>query len=721
MSLRTLRALTLSGLLAVPLGGQAPIPLQQASRLIGTGKAAEAIPILDSVTAASPNLPRAWAMLGGALLSARVLDRAMVALERAETFPATRATAQYNLGLTLGLLGNLDSAFVRLHQAKASNQVDLTALLTDSTAGPILADPRHRNLLPTAAEYAAPFLEPVRILHQWHGDAPGDQFGWIARDVGDVDGDGVHDIVTSAPTAGANAGAVSLLSTRKGTRLWTVKGTAGDQLGIGIEAAGDVNKDGVPDVLAGAPGGNYALVLSGRDGRVLRRIPARQAGEAFGQRVSDIGDVDGDGHADLLIGAPLNDAKGVDAGRVYLVSGKTGKDLLALTGEAAGHQFGQALAGRVQQGRALITVGAPGVPGGGRSYIFRGHSTAPAFVMEADSTGVSYGGMFATILDDQNGDGIDDVYSSDWSNGALGSTTGRSYVHSGATGQLLRVLTGEGPGNGFGIGAADAGDIDRDGVEDLVIGAWLFSGAAPSGGKVYLYSGKSGKVLGMLTGRVMGETLGFDATGLGDVDGDGVPDLLLTSAWSAIHGARSGRVLVVSGADVMAYHPPDSTLAGLSRLVGLWGPATLAPGQRGQPIVHDYSWTVGSKALRIREGYLLGHTEDAQLDGMVYWNPSTETIQFVAVAGKGEGQGRFFTGEYRVLADSTVERTYDVYYRTLVDTPGEQLGGSRRRYREVYRWVTPDSVHATLEWWRDGRWQPFGPGTYDVVRVRPPQ
>jgi hypothetical protein len=84
-----------------------------------------------------------------------------------------------------------------------------------------------------------------------------------------------------------------------------------------------------------------------------------------------------------------------------------------------------------------------------------------------------------------------------------------------------------------------------------VIGAWLFAGSAAMGGKVYLYSGADGALLGSVTGRVMGETLGFDATGLGDVNGDGVPDLLVTSAWSAIRGTRSGRVLILSGADVM--------------------------------------------------------------------------------------------------------------------------------------------------------------------------
>lgn len=549
---RTSPVVTLVALAVLPLGAQGPTPLQRANQLLTSGKAAQAVPILDSFVVANPEAPRGWAMLGAALLSARQLDRAMVALERAERFPPTQAIAQYNLGLTLGLMGRIDSAFVRLHQAKRSNRVDMTALLTDVDAGPILKDTRSRELLPTAAEYAAPFVEPVKILREWKGDAAGDQFGWVARDVGDVDGDGMHDIATSAPTAFGGAGAIYLLSTRSGTRLWMQKGNPGDQLGMFVEAAGDVNGDGILDVVASAPGGNHVLVLSGRDGALLRKIVARQPGEGFGQRVSDLGDVDEDGHADLLISAPLNDANGADAGRVYLVSGRTGADLLVLTGEGAGHQFGQALAGRVEQGKALITVGAPGVPGGGRSYIFRGHATTPAFTIQADSTGASYGGMFASILGDQDGDGVSDVYSSDWSNRALGSTTGRSYVHSGATGKLLHQFTGEGPGNGFGIGAADAGDVDRDGVDDLAIGAWIFAGAAPAGGKVYLFSGKTGKRLGTLTGRVMGETLGFDTTGLGDVDGDGVPDLLLTSAWSAIAGARSGRVLVVSGAAVLA-------------------------------------------------------------------------------------------------------------------------------------------------------------------------
>ena len=64
---------------------------------------------------------------------------------------------------------------------------------------------------------------------------------------------------------------------------------------------------------------------------------------------------------------------------------------------------------------------------------------------------------------------------------------------------------------------------------------------------MYLYSGKDGSLMHTYTGKVPGETFGFDATGMGDVDGDGVIDFLVTSAWSAINGTRSGRTFILSG------------------------------------------------------------------------------------------------------------------------------------------------------------------------------
>lgn len=152
----------------------------------------------------------------------------------------------------------------------------------------------------------------------------------------------------------------------------------------------------------------------------------------------------------------------------------------------------------------------------------------------------------------------------------------------------------------------------------------------------------------------------------------------------------------------------DGSLHLLSPLLGAWG-APQAPDR----IVHDYRWTVGGQAMRVREGFASAEPDAAELDGTVFWSPEHGRIEFVAVAG--EDHGRLFRGEYRALDDGRIERVYTVFYRTAADTPGEELGGLERRYREVYT-IEGEALQATLEWWRDGRWQPFGPGKYALVK-----
>ncbi len=175
----------------------------------------------------------------------------------------------------------------------------------------------------------------------------------------------------------------------------------------------------------------------------------------------------------------------------------------------------------------------------------------PAAVAQAQrlfqAKDAALGAMFTSVVGDVNGDKVPDVYASDFPNTAKGAATGRVYVHSGADGRRLYTLTGEGPGGGFGIGSADVRDVNRDGFDDLLIGAWQHASAAQSGGKVYLYSGKDGSLLRAITCCVPGETFGFDATGAGDVDGDGVLDWLVTSAWSNVKGFRAGRMFIISG------------------------------------------------------------------------------------------------------------------------------------------------------------------------------
>lgn len=526
--------------------------LAEAVQLIQRRDFDGAVAILERITESEPENPRAWALLGYSLHARGDLERAIAAHLKAAEFDQTAPTAMYNAGLAYALKGEPDSAFVWLFRARDTGRINMTSIALDPDSESLHDDPRYRQLFPTAGEFEDPFVEPARVIHEWRGESAGDAFGWIARVVGDVDGDGIDDLTTSAPnhvSEDTQAGKVYVFSGASGDLLWERVGRPGERLGLGIEAAGDVNADGVPDVVAGAPGGDRAYVFSGRDSEVLLDLPALQEGELFGRKVTDIGDVDADGHDDILVGAPQNDVAGEDAGRAYLFSGRYGNVLLTLTGERAGDAFGISVGGYKDDRHLFLVVSASraGAKRAGRVYVYRDLGGSPAFVIEADDSGNALGANFVSVVGDVDADGVPDIYASDWSNTAKGRNTGRIYVHSGADGRRIHTLTGEAAGDGFGIGPADAGDVNGDGHADLVIGAWQHAGAAPSGGKVYLFSGKDASLLGTLTGKVPGETLGFDATGMGDVDGDGVADLLLTSAWSAINGARSGRMYVISG------------------------------------------------------------------------------------------------------------------------------------------------------------------------------
>src|SRR6185295_18906315 len=103
-------------------------------------------------------------------------------------------------------------------------------------------------------------------------------------------------------------------------------------------------------------------------------------------------------------------------------------------------------------------------------------------------------------------DGVPDIYTSDWAAGAKGPMTGRIYVLSGKDGRRLYVLGGETAGEGFGIGTATAGDVNRDGHADLIVGSWQYAGAAISGGRASLYSGKDGSLLRTYTCKTPGDT-----------------------------------------------------------------------------------------------------------------------------------------------------------------------------------------------------------------------
>ncbi|MEO9850144.1 MAG: tetratricopeptide repeat protein [Reichenbachiella sp.] len=535
--------------------------VQTSFQKINSGKVDEAITDLNAFISENPDHPAALGMLGLAHRRKGNNEKSLSFYERALNAQPENVQFQFNLGVAYALADNKDAAFESLLKVKATNAYNITNVGLSPAGAVLKSDPRYKELFPTPEEYANPFTEQgAKVIHDWKGESQNDQFGWIGRNIGDVNGDGIMDITTSAPTnkeGGTNAGKIYVYSGKSGELLWSYAAKdANGQLGMSIEAAGDVNADGVPDVVAGAPYVNKAWVFSGIDGKVIYEWKGADEKGAFGIGVRGVGDVNRDGFGDVLVsepyqvwGGPLNSDKIEHAGRVHLYSGKDGSILQKWDGERAGDGFGTAVGGKTSRGSTFIMMGAPsaGSKKQGRVYVYKNVAEKAFLTMEADSTGGSLGGMFMSVVGDVNGDGTQDVYASDFANAALGRSTGRAYIHSGADGKQLHTFTGESAGDGFGIGVADAGDTNNDGYDDLVIGAWQHASAAPSGGKVYVYSGKDGSLLRTFTGQVVGETLGFDATGIGDINDDGVVDLLLTSAWSAINGSKSGRMLVVAG------------------------------------------------------------------------------------------------------------------------------------------------------------------------------
>jgi hypothetical protein len=547
MALKTKAAvgILLAGLL---FGQQADPTLAQGLALLQSGDAAGAVNVLKSVTSREPRNGRAWRNLGVAYQQAKDSDSAIAAFQRALEVQPEMVAPLYNIALIYAAKQDADRAFEWLGKAKATRKIDMTQAEAAPELAPFRSDPRFASILPKPSDFANPFVEPVKIVREWDGEASNDQFGWIARSIGDVDRDGVPDFVTSAPTkniGGQNAGRVYVYSTRTGKLIWSVDGKPGDQLGIGIEAAGDVNRDGIPDVVASAPGAGKAYIFSGKDGSVLVTLTAEDAADNFGRHVAGAGDVNGDGYADVIIGAPGNHGR---RGAAYVYSGKDGKPLLTLTGDREGDQFGSAVTGFTSKAGTLLVAGAPqaGAQHHGRVYVYRNLSGKASFVVDAEATGQALGAMFVSVPGDLDGDGVPDVFASDFADSGKVPGAGRVYVVSGKDGHRLFTLTGQTPGENFGTSESVAGDVDGDGRPDLIIGGWQFSGEANSGGRTSLYSGRTGELLKTFTCRIPGDTFGFDAVGMGDIDGDGTVDLLITSAWSGIHGYHSGRVFLIS-------------------------------------------------------------------------------------------------------------------------------------------------------------------------------
>lgn len=379
--------------------------------------------------------------------------------------------------------------------------------------------------------------------------------GWLIMDIGDVDGDDHNDIAASAQDFnGPSPGAVHIVFGKE------------DQAPVDL----------------GAPGsGGFTIEGEG-------------SADQFGVSVSPVGDLNMDGHDDILIGGYLANPSGnEDAGRAYLVWGKDDSSPVlpggygaVFDGAAAGDLAGIVASGRDVGGSSHndLVIGAEFANAVGRVFVYFGRSDPPpppaSILLDADQfemTGSGFAitgdpsegedfGYWVTLVDDMNDDGRAEVLACDRAADYGMGNRGACYVVFGKDDsgevQLDQLgssgfrIVGEQAGDALGERAISVGDINGDGRGDFTVVALDHAGIT---GKVYVVYGKADSnpvnlsviASGIGGFSIVGDepyaALGWGIAGGGDVDGDGCDDLLIGVPRSFDPMPMLGRVFLLHG------------------------------------------------------------------------------------------------------------------------------------------------------------------------------
>jgi hypothetical protein len=384
-------------------------------------------------------------------------------------------------------------------------------------------------------------------LQHFDGDPNGNhpnRFGYSVASIGDVDNDGLGDFVVSAPfyvtgdcwgNLKYEHGSASVVS-GKGVPIRTHAGKdhgcypyynplGGSRLGISVAALGDIDGDGMGDYIIGEdrndPGGKdsgSATVYSGVDGAPVVTLNGTASSDYFGRWVSAAGDTDKDGVTDILVGAPYeNQPLRSNCGSVRLISGASPHaTITTFFGISTGAEMG--VCGRIGDvngdGHDDVLTGAHLENSGtlfknGRVTVFSGTTPhQPLLVFEGTADNEELGYRVAGA-GDLNLDGLPDT---------LATSKGTRVVHVfDSFGATLRSISAPANSVQFGDSLAGAGDVDGDGRGDFLVGDPGFNGGA---GIVYVYSLRPNGTLRLIStlpgyGSESGGKFGFAVSSVG--------------------------------------------------------------------------------------------------------------------------------------------------------------------------------------------------------------
>lgn len=455
------------------------------------------------------------------------------------------------------------------------------------------------------------------LLRSISASQPGDGFGYSLARAGDVDGDGVQDVVVGAPWATERAllgGAARVFSGASGATVgyqsgvrdfagfgyavgaldadwdgdgkqdwlasapWNDEGAGfesgslfalgaydpvagrsavvqrfdgapGDELGGAIAAGGDVNGDGSLDVAAACLPAGVVRLFSGKPAHaLLDELPSREAGDRFGSALGLGGDWNLDGYAELALGAPWDGPTSAGRGYVYDLGWREPTVILALRGNAPGVQLGRHIAHVGDLDGDFASEIAVSVPGSSRVDLHRRNGVLLRSL--AMGTGPLSSSSIAAA-GDVDGDGVPDVIVGNPADSTGGTHAGAVRVFSGATGSVLHVFLG-GPEEYLGFSVAGLSDLDGDGYDDFAAGAPEYADphAAQPTNYVRVWSGRTGSVLRTFVGAPHTQ-FGYDIARAGDLDGDGVQDLLVGAPNADLRATDGGAVFGYSGSSFL--------------------------------------------------------------------------------------------------------------------------------------------------------------------------
>lgn len=625
-----------------------------------------------------------------------------------------------------------------------------------------------------------PVYNPSKAIGTFLGTHTNERVGYWLNQAGDVNGDGYDDFLIANyhnQTYGYDAGATYLILGKananwaKGVSLTQANARfLGDSkyaaLGYHIDGGGDVNGDGLSDFILGAPAGNEngkdrpgsAYIIFGRSAANwgYNFVPEYSADASYegevdydqlGKSVAIVGDVNNDGYDDILMGAPFNDGYATNAGKAYLILGKaSGWVTHGKIAQYADASFRSTTesdeAGYLVSGAGDVNGDGSddfliGAPGKGNAYLLFGRIRASwglnfnlgsADVIFSRSNRTDNLGWIVATAGDVNHDGFSDILITTPYNADYRTESGKTYLvlgHSGTWTQKFDIsladasFLGEAAYDNSGWSASGIGDINADGFDDFMIGAWYNDQAGQDAGKAYIIYGKSSGWqrnvnLSTVSDYILGENtinyMGFSVSAAGDINNDGVSDFLVSAPYSNEAFSWGGKIYAFLGE--RPKFPISGQITYYSNAVPVPNVSLKFSGTSTDSVFSDtqgnYSWTIPDgrnvtlrpwKARGSDQGWMTILSYDAAL--VARRAVGLETFSsWQAIAADVDGDDKVTTYDASLIAQYVVDQQNVAQVARWVFEPEE------RTYQNISAALTNQNFTAVILGNVHGGWTP---------------